>query len=201
MAENTPYNCDWTAATTREAMMLRTLSIVLAAALLVSACGTVQSDRAASGGGIGAAGGAIVGALTGGLSVLAGALIGATAGALTGAVTSEDEINLGEPIWKRWFGRGQTTQQSTTQQGAVEKPGAPVHLAAMATGVESDRAMVQGIQTGLKSLGYDPGIMDGRLGPRTRLAIGRYQTDQKLLVDRRASSELLLHIEVRVGQG
>jgi hypothetical protein len=79
--------------------VLRISIIALAAAaLLVSACGSSQKDRAASGAGIGAAAGAAVGAVTG-LSVLQGALLGAAAGGLTGAMTKEDFINLGDPIW------------------------------------------------------------------------------------------------------
>lgn len=66
--------------------------------LTVSACGSSTSDRTISGAGIGAAAGTIVGAVTG-LSLLQGALIGAAAGGLTGALTSDDVVNLGDPIW------------------------------------------------------------------------------------------------------
>ena len=79
-------------------MKLLSIAAVAVAMLAVSACGSSQKDRAASGAGIGAAAGAAVGAVTG-LSILQGALLGAAAGGLTGALTEEDVINLGDPIW------------------------------------------------------------------------------------------------------
>jgi putative peptidoglycan binding protein/YmgG-like glycine-zipper protein len=84
-----------------ELTMARTLPIVVAGAMLfVSACGSSTGDRAASGAGIGAGVGAAVGAVTG-LSILEGAVIGAAAGGLLGGLTSEDTINLGDPIWAK----------------------------------------------------------------------------------------------------
>lgn len=72
---------------------------VMVIALLLSACGTTGSDRAISGGGIGAGAGAAVGAVTG-MGVGTGALIGGAAGAAVGGLTNEDDINLGKPIWR-----------------------------------------------------------------------------------------------------
>jgi hypothetical protein len=72
---------------------------VLGAALLLGACGTSKTDRALSGGAIGAGAGAAVGGLTGG-SVLGGALIGGAGGAAAGALTDKDDVNLGKPAWK-----------------------------------------------------------------------------------------------------
>ncbi len=37
------------------------------------------------------------------------------------------------------------------------------------------------VQKQLSSLGYDPGTIDGVMGPRTRAAIARFQNDRKLL--------------------
>ncbi len=76
--------------------------IVMAALILsvsVSACGTTQSDRALSGGLLGAGTGAIIGSVTG--SAGKGALIGGLGGAAIGALTSSRDINLGTPIWRR----------------------------------------------------------------------------------------------------
>jgi osmotically inducible lipoprotein OsmB len=67
--------------------------------MLLAACGTSTSDRAISGGGIGAAAGAGTSAIVGG-SPLTGALLGGAAGAATGALTNEHQIDLGKPIWK-----------------------------------------------------------------------------------------------------
>ena len=79
-------------------MTRRTIAFFVCASLILSACGSSTTDRAASGAGIGAAAGVVIGAVTG-LSVLEGVLIGAAAGGLTGGLTSEDLINLGDPIW------------------------------------------------------------------------------------------------------
>ena len=68
-----------------------TLAVVLSLGL--AACGSSKSDRALSGGGIGAGIGAVGAAATGG-SVVGGAILGGAAGAATGALTDEDDIDL-----------------------------------------------------------------------------------------------------------
>lgn len=73
---------------------------LVVSSLMMSGCGTTFEDRTLSGAGIGAAGGSIIGALTG-LSVVEGAAIGALTGGGVGAVTSQEQVNLGEPIWKQ----------------------------------------------------------------------------------------------------
>jgi len=69
-------------------------AVMMISALLLSACGDTQGQRALSGGGIGAGVGAVGAAVTGG-SPVAGALIGGGVGAVTGAATSKKDINLG----------------------------------------------------------------------------------------------------------
>jgi uncharacterized membrane protein len=64
----------------------------------LGACGSSTSDRAISGGGIGAGVGALGGFLVG--APLEGALIGGAVGAGTGALTNPEQINLGRPIWR-----------------------------------------------------------------------------------------------------
>ncbi|MBF0166828.1 MAG: hypothetical protein HQL45_04280 [Alphaproteobacteria bacterium] len=64
----------------------------------LTACGSSRSDRAMSGGGIGAGVGALGGFLVG--APIEGALIGGAVGAGTGALTKENQINLGKPIWR-----------------------------------------------------------------------------------------------------
>lgn len=66
--------------------------------LLLAACGSSTTDRALSGGAIGAGAGAGLGAATG-TSILGGAALGGAAGAATGALTDEDDVDLGEPLW------------------------------------------------------------------------------------------------------
>jgi hypothetical protein len=79
--------------------MVRTALALATAVFLLSACGASQGDRALSGAGIGAAAGAAGSGLTGG-SILGGALLGGAAGGAAGALTDEDDIDLGEPVWK-----------------------------------------------------------------------------------------------------
>jgi hypothetical protein len=66
--------------------------------LALGACGTSTTDRALSGGAIGAGAGAVGGALVG--SPATGALIGGAAGAAAGALTDSDDVDLGKPIWR-----------------------------------------------------------------------------------------------------
>ncbi len=152
-------------------------SLTLLLALFLMACGTTPQDRAISGGGIGAAAGAIIGAVTG-LTVLEGALIGTGLGAGFGAFTDPEKVNLGTPIWKHYT----TTQRAAAGGGAVKTSN-----------------MVAATQANLVRLGYNPGPIDGRYGPRTRAAIRRYQRDQKLQVDGRLSGQLALEVESQVG--
>ncbi len=74
--------------------------VILAGANL-SGCGTNSVERGATGVGVGAATGAAIGALFGGIGAIPGALIGGGFGAGTGVATDEEDINLGEPVW-RW---------------------------------------------------------------------------------------------------
>jgi osmotically inducible lipoprotein OsmB len=66
--------------------------MTIAAAALLSACGTTTGDRGLSGAGIGAGIGIIGGPV--------GMLVGGAAGATVGAVTSPDQIDLGRPVWR-----------------------------------------------------------------------------------------------------
>jgi osmotically inducible lipoprotein OsmB len=80
--------------------MLRSLSALTAIGLMLAGCGSSTTDRALSGGGIGAAAGAGTAAVTGG-SPVTGGLLGGAAGAAIGGLTDEDDVNLGDPIWNR----------------------------------------------------------------------------------------------------
>ncbi len=59
----------------------------------LAACGSSRTDRALSGGAIGAGAGALTGAATGG-SAIGGAVLGGAAGAAIGGLTDKDDINL-----------------------------------------------------------------------------------------------------------
>jgi hypothetical protein len=68
------------------------------ALLALTACGSSTGDRGLSGAAIGAGAGAVGGALVG--HPLGGAAVGAAVGGATGALTDEEDIDLGDPIWK-----------------------------------------------------------------------------------------------------
>ncbi len=71
--------------------MLRTILAVSGLTLLLAACGESRLDRGLSGAAIGAGAGALVDR----------PLLGAAGGAAAGALTDADDINLGDPIWRR----------------------------------------------------------------------------------------------------
>lgn len=79
--------------------ILRTSAAALLLPLALAACGASQGDRAISGAGIGAGVGAAGAAVTGG-SLVTGGVIGGAVGAAAGALTDDDDIDLGEPVWK-----------------------------------------------------------------------------------------------------
>ncbi|MET0155243.1 MAG: YMGG-like glycine zipper-containing protein [Rickettsiales bacterium] len=76
------------------------LSLAFIALAGVAACGDSRTDRALSGGGIGAGVGALGSAVTGG-NPATGAVIGGAVGAATGGLTNSRDINLGRPVWRR----------------------------------------------------------------------------------------------------
>lgn len=63
--------------------------------LALAACGNTQSERAISGGAIGAGVGAAGSAITGG-SAIGGALIGGGIGAAAGGLTDRSQLDLGD---------------------------------------------------------------------------------------------------------
>lgn len=82
-------------------MYIRNLTALGLVAAVAAACGNDPTDRALSGGAIGAAGGAAAGELISG-DPLVGGLAGAAAGAAVGGLTDGDDFDLGEPIWSNW---------------------------------------------------------------------------------------------------
>ena len=73
---------------------VRSIFVLMLAALSLAGCGYSQGHRALTGGAIGAGGGAIIGAVTG-IGPGTGALIGGGAGAITGAATTHNQVNMG----------------------------------------------------------------------------------------------------------
>ena len=69
-------------------------ALALLGLLVLAGCGTSTTDRALSGGAIGAGSGFLLGGTT-------GALVGGGAGAAAGALTDSSDVNLGRPVWRR----------------------------------------------------------------------------------------------------
>lgn len=159
---------------------MKRLSIpaILIATVALSACGTAPTDRAVSGAGIGAGTGAVIGAITS-ASVAEAALLGAAAGGLAGVLTTRDQVNMGEPVWK---------QQANAQP-------APSAAAPPSYGAYAGNQTVADIQAALGKVGLYRGPVDGIAGPKTQSAIRAYQQRHGLLVDGRATPELLNHIQ------
>lgn len=134
--------------------MTRPRILLLVVLFFVASCGSLPQDRAITGGGIGAAGGAIIGAITG-LTVVQGALLGTGLGAVIGGLTTADNFDLGTPFWRR------------DDRAASVRSASRNHSKAVAD-----------IQRDLKRLGYDPGPVDGVIGPRTKAAIAQFEGDQ-----------------------
>ncbi len=59
------------------------------------------------------------------------------------------------------------------------------------------RGLIAVAQRELGAMGYDPGPVDGRMGPRTRKALIAFQTDKGLPADGRLSFDLLAKLMVR----
>jgi osmotically inducible lipoprotein OsmB len=78
--------------------MTRNHALILAALLILTACGADKTDRTIGGAVVGAGTGALIGSTVGAPGY--GALIGAGVGAGVGAMTDIDTINLGKPWWK-----------------------------------------------------------------------------------------------------
>jgi len=159
-------------------MMLGQRALVVALALTLAACGNTAEDRGITGAGLGAAGGAILGAVTG-LSVLQGALIGTGVGGVAGLLTDKNDLDIGDPIWERWFGRSSPNRASASRASVSPE--------------------VAEMQTRLVQLGYDPGPIDGLMGPRTNAALRQYQGDYGLTADGRLTPDVRLHIAQQSG--
>jgi hypothetical protein len=76
---------------------------LVGASLVLTGCGSSRDmgDRAAGGALVGAGSGAAIGAIFGGIGALPGAAIGAGVGGATAFATTEEQVNLGTPVWER----------------------------------------------------------------------------------------------------
>ena len=74
-------------------MNIFTVSTMVGAIAILSACGTSEPGRVQGGAATGAAIGVVGGPV--------GMVVGGGAGAIAGAVTTPDQIDLGKPVWQR----------------------------------------------------------------------------------------------------
>lgn len=132
----------------------------LGLALLTAACGTNDEQRAASGG----LGGAAAGALVGGP---VGAVVGGAAGATGGALRDDAERKIDEAHADDSASSRQTAQTTQTTQTT-------------GTGSGLTNREVRNAQEALRDMGLYDGQIDGLYGPRTQMAVERYQQRQGL---------------------
>lgn len=91
--------------------------------------------------------------------------------------------------------------QSASQAGMLIQPGPPpsgltqIDIPVDEMAPETARAYITSIQEELTEHGYNPGPVDGKMGPKTHAAIRAYQRDAGLPVDGFATKELLEHLK------
>jgi peptidoglycan hydrolase-like protein with peptidoglycan-binding domain len=56
---------------------------------------------------------------------------------------------------------------------------------------------VREAQRALRDLGYEPGPVDGIVGPRTRDALARYQRSERIAVTGRLDAETMVRLDIR----
>ena len=77
-------------------------TVCLIALLGLAGCGSSVGDRALTGAAIGAGSGAFFGWVLPGIGPAIGAAIGAGVGGAAGALTTQDQLDIGEPIYEGW---------------------------------------------------------------------------------------------------
>jgi hypothetical protein len=73
-------------------------------------------------------------------------------------------------------------------------------VSAAAESAAPSRASVASFQAGLRQLGYDPGPIDGVIGPRTNAAIKAFQYAEHLAVDGTLSAATRAVLQRRIGE-
>ena len=147
----------------------------------------------------GAMGGAVLGSLVGGRKgAQTGAVIGGAVGVIRGVNERARQRAQAEAYQRQEAERQRIAQQQ--QQAEIERlkaqQAAQTAQPTSATPAPDgpNATLVIEIQKSLIRLGYDPGGVDGRLGPATVNAIKQYQAKKGLLEDGNASQALLTHL-------
>jgi peptidoglycan hydrolase-like protein with peptidoglycan-binding domain len=89
--------------------------------------------------------------------------------------------------------------RTSPETPAATKPGPDTSTAPAASGTARANAgggRIQAIQTALKDKGYDPGPVDGRMGPQTRAALRAYQKKEGLPATGNADAKTLAGLNV-----
>ena len=111
----------------------------------------------------------------------------------TGETIKEKTKETGEIIKDKTKAAGETVKEKTEE--ATEKVKEKAHEAQEKKTGHKDRVTttkadeVTTVQQALKDKGHDPGMIDGRMGPRTRAAIKNYQQAEGLKVTGRLDDE------------
>jgi hypothetical protein len=174
-------------------MMNRTLlpvTIVLLLAALLSSMSQAGVIRKGMGG---ALSGAALGSLVDGKKgAKTGAIIGGAVGVLGGAAEASQQQQQEEARKRQEAERQRAIQEQQQQEIEALKAQQAAGADNAATDVSSTTVLE--IQKSLLRLGYDPGDIDGNVGPATESAIRLYETKFGLLETGRPSPELLKHM-------
>jgi len=130
----------------------------LGLALATAACGSTDTERAATGGGIGAVAGAVVGGPV-------GALVGAAGGAAAGTFRDEGEQAVRERLDRNQAETGTQTGRRTRQMAGTD---------------DLTNQEVREAQEALKAMGLYEGNVDGLYGRQTQRAVAEYQRRENL---------------------
>jgi hypothetical protein len=109
---------------------------------------------------------------------------------LSGTVESEEEKEKAESI-----ARGVDGVKAVENKLTVEK-----EKTAEEAQTPMRHQVVRRVQRELQKQGYDPGTIDGKMGPRTRSTLKRYQTDHGLPATGEIDSKILETIVLRTTQ-
>ncbi len=112
----------------------------------------------------------------------------ATAGAVCAALLAGCGSLGKDGIWP-----STAEETSETADAATASRTEPVESETEPT-IALDSQAISQVQRHLTELGYEPGSIDGLVGPRTRAAVRRYQKDAGLPVDGRITQDLLARL-------
>jgi uncharacterized protein len=111
---------------------------------------------------------------------------------------NREQINRAQALSASFEVRSEDETWST-YSGSSSNGGRDAYSAPSSNSPEYSRDLVLTVQTGLKSLGFYDGALDGLYGPRTATAISRFQSSNDLTADGEPSAELAVYIGAALG--